>query len=222
MRILAVEDDKKLCATLKRGLTETGHVVDIVNDGISCIDFAKTTDYDIIILDIMLPDIDGLEVCRILRNDSVSAPILMLTAKREVNDRVEGLNAGADDYLCKPFAFDELEARIKAIHRRENSQKAPVIEAGGILLNTVTRRVTANGKEIELTSTEYHLLEYFIFNPNRVLTREMIENRIWDIERNCGSNSIDVIISRLRRKLGYNIKNCPFHSIYREGYRFTS
>jgi DNA-binding response OmpR family regulator len=220
MKILIIEDDKKLCATLKRGLGEIGHVVDTVYKGRTGIDFAEAAEYDLIILDIMLPDIDGLEICRILRNDSVSAPILMLTAKREVNDRVEGLNAGADDYLCKPFAFDELEARIRAVHRRETTQKSSLIEAGGISLDTVTRKVKVDGKEISLTSTEYRILEYFMSNTNRVLTREMIANRIWDIEKNCEYNVMSVFISRLRRKLGYDMKSCPIRCVYGEGYRF--
>jgi len=221
MRILIIEDDKELCATLKRGLTETGHVVDIVNDGISCIDFAKTTDYDIIILDIMLPDIDGLEVCRKLRDTALATPILMLTAKRSIEDRVEGLNAGADDYLCKPFGFEELEARFRAVHRRESAQKSPVIEINGISLNTVSHEVMANGNKVELTSTEYRMLEYFMSHPNQVLTREMIENHIWDIEKSNEYNSLNVFISRLRRKLGYDSKTCPIRSVYGEGYRLV-
>jgi DNA-binding response OmpR family regulator len=221
MKILVVEDNKKLCFTLKQGLTEMGHVVDIVNDGKSGIDFAVAIEYDLIILDIKLPDIDGVEVCRLLRGESISSPILMLTAKRTIDDRVKGLNAGADDYLCKPFAFDELEARIKAIHRRETSQKSLVIEVSGISLDTITRKVTVGGKEIALTATEYRMLEYFMFHPNRVLTREMIENHLWDIQKDSQYNTIDVFISRLRNKLGYDIKTCPIRSVYSEGYRLV-
>jgi DNA-binding response OmpR family regulator len=221
MRILIIEDDKALCSTLERGLVEIGHVIDTVNDGASGIDFAEAAEYDLIILDIMLPDINGVEVCRILRKNSVSAPFLMLTAMRSVDDRVNGLNSGADDYLCKPFAFDELEARIRAVHRREGAQKSPVIEAGGITLNTLSRVATANGKQVELTSTEYHMLEFLMSHPNRLLTYETIENHIWDIEKSREYNNISVFISRLRRKLGYSNKNCPFRSVYGEGYRFT-
>ncbi|MDD4924495.1 MAG: response regulator transcription factor [Dehalococcoidales bacterium] len=222
MRILIIEDDKELCSTLKRGLAEVGHVVDIVNDGRTGIDFAGAAEYDLIILDIMLPDIHGIEVCRNLRRDKISAPILMLTAKRTIEDRVEGLNAGADDYLCKPFAFEELEARIRAVHRRETTQKSPVIEAAGITMDTVNHTVKVNCKKVELTSTEYRILEYFMSNPNRLLTREMIENHIWDIQKDNEYNTIEVFISRLRRKLGYNVKNCPIKNVYGEGYRFTS
>ena len=220
MRILIIEDDKKLCFTLERGLAEVGHVVDIVNDGRTGIDFAGAAEYDLIILDIMLPDINGIEVCCNLRRDKISAPVLMLTAKRSIEDRVEGLNAGADDYLCKPFAFDELEARIRAVHRRETTQKSPVIEAAGIMLDTVNRTVTANGKKVELTSTEYRMLEYFMSHPNRLLTREMIENHIWDIEKSSEYNVLNVFISKLRHKLGYDMKNCPIKNVYGEGYRF--
>jgi DNA-binding response OmpR family regulator len=220
MRILIIEDDKELCFTLKRGLAEVGHVVDTVSDGRTGIDFAGAAEYDLIILDIMLPDIDGLEVCRNLRRNLVSAPILMLTAKRSIEDRVEGLNAGADDYLCKPFAFEELEARIRAVHRRETTQKTPVIEAAGITLDTVNRMVTAKGKKVELTSTEYRMLEYFMSHQNHVLTREMIENQIWDIDKSSEYNVLNVFISKLRHKLGYDMKNCPIKNVYGEGYRF--
>jgi DNA-binding response OmpR family regulator len=207
---------------LKCGLGEIGHVVDTVYKGRTGIDFAEAAEYDLIILDIMLPDIDGIKVCRILREDSVSAPILMLTAKNAIEDRIEGLNAGADDYLCKPFAFEELEARIRAIRRRETSQKSPVIESSGISLNTVTREVFANGKKIDLTPTEYHLLEYFITNPDRLLTYEMLEDHIWDIEKKYEYNVVNVFISRLRHKLGYDMKNCPIQNVYGEGYQFIS
>jgi DNA-binding response OmpR family regulator len=222
VKILVIEDSKELCNTLKRGLVEIGHVVDTVNDGKSGIDFAENAEYDLIILDIMLPDINGMDVCRTLRDDSVSVPILMLTAKRSVDNRVKGLNAGADDYLCKPFAFEELEARIRAIRRRETSGKSQVIEAGGISLNTVTREVIANGKKIELTVTEYQVLEYFMTNHDKLLTYEMIEAHIWDIEKSCEYNAVNVFISRLRRKLGWDMKNCPIKNVYGEGYRFTS
>ncbi len=222
MRILIIEDDKGLCSTLERGLAEVGHVVDTVHDGASGIDFSGAAEYDLIILDIMLPDISGLEVCRKLRDASISAPILMLTARRAIEDRVEGLNAGADDYLCKPFAFDELEARIRAVHRRETTQKSPVIEAGGISLDTVNRMAKANGKIVELTSIEYHMLEFLMTHSNRLLTYEVIENHIWDIEKSREYNNVSVFISKLRHKLGYDMKNCPIKNVYGEGYRFTS
>lgn len=221
MRILIIEDNKVLCQTLRRGLTEIGHVVDVSNDGKSGIYFVENAEYDVIILDIMLPDINGIEVCRKLRDTALSTPILMLTAKRSVNSRVEGLNAGADDYLCKPFDFEELVARILAIHRRETAQKNPVIEAGGISLDTVSRKVTVKNGEVQLTSSEYHVLEYLMSHPDKLLTYEMLENHIWDIEKSSEYNSLNVIVSRLRRKLGYDLKNCPIRNAYGEGYRFT-
>lgn len=221
MRILIIEDNKVLCQTLRRGLTEIGHVVDVSNDGKSGIYFVENAEYDVIILDIMLPDINGIEVCRKLRDTALSTPILMLTAKRSVNSRVEGLNAGADDYLCKPFDFEELVARILAIHRRETAQKNPVIEAGGISLDTVSRKVTVKNGEVQLTSSEYHVLEYLMSHPDKLLTYEMLRNHIWDIEKSSEYNSLNVIVSRLRRKLGYDLKNCPIRNAYGEGYRFT-
>lgn len=221
MRILIIEDNKVLCQTLKRGFTEIGHVVDVSNDGKSGIYFVENAEYDVIILDIMLPDINGIEVCRKLRDTALSTPILMLTAKRSVNSRVEGLNAGADDYLCKPFDFEELVARILAIHRRETAQKNPVIEAGGISLDTVSRKVMVKSSEVQLTSTEYHVLEYLMSHPDKLLTYEMLENHIWDIEKSREYNSLNVIVSRLRSKLGYDLKDCPIRNAYGEGYRFT-
>jgi DNA-binding response OmpR family regulator len=221
MKILIVEDDKKACDVLKRGLTEAGHIVEAVSDGESCVEYAHDVGYDLIILDIMLPGIDGLEVCRKLRAGPVSPPILMLTGKDTVGDKIKGLNAGADDYLCKPFDFDELEARIKALQRRTLTRGSPVIEAGGISLNTITREVRSNGKKVGLTSTEYRLLEYFMTNPNMVLTRRMIEEHIWNIETALESNAIDVLVGKIRRKMGFDIRACPIQNVYGEGYRFV-
>jgi len=219
MKILLIEDDQGLCDTLKRGLFETGHVVESTHDGETGIYYVKNAEYDLIILDIMLPDVSGIEVCQALRANSISTPILMLTAKKTLRDKVDGLNAGADDYLCKPFDFEELEARIRALQRRQSSHKSPVIEMSGILLNTLTHEVIYNGNNITLTTTEYRILEYFLMNPNQIITRAMIENYIWDIEDNHESNAIDTFIKKLRHKLGCGIQTGPIQTIYGEGYR---
>lgn len=221
MRILLIEDDQVLCDTLKRGLGEIGYVVESAHDGETGIYYARNAEYDLIILDIMLPDKSGIEVCQVLRASAISTPILMLTAKNTLKDKVKGLNAGADDYLCKPFEFDELEARLRSLQRRLGPQRSPVIENLGISLNTVTHEVKADGKPVALTATEYRILEYFMMNPNQVITREMIEGHIWAIENTHQSNAIDVFIRKLRRKLGCNARTGPIRTIYGEGYKLA-
>jgi DNA-binding response OmpR family regulator len=214
-----VEDDKGLCNTLERGLGEAGHVVESVHNGEEGIYYALNADYDVIVLDIMLPDISGLEVCKKLRGKSVSTPIIMLTAKKEPNDRVRGLDAGADDYLCKPFDFEELEARLRALQRRQVPNRSAVIKTAGISLNTITHEAEANNKKAALTPTEYRVLEYIMANPNRVLTRAMIEEHIWDISRDHESNIVDVFIEKLRHKLDLDPKTGPIRAVYGVGYR---
>jgi len=221
MKILLVEDDKGLCDTLKRGLGEAGYVVESVHDGETGAYYAQNAEYDLIILDIMLPDRSGIEVCQALRAGSISTPILMLTARNTLKDKVKGLDAGADDYLCKPFEFEELEARLRALQRRQLPHRSPVIEIFGISLNTITHEVTANNKRVALTPTEYRILEYLMMNPDRVITREMIEEHIWEFDKDHESNTIDVFIKKLRHKLGCDSRTGPIRTIYGEGYRLT-
>jgi len=219
MKILLVEDDKGLCDTLKRGLGEAGHVVESAYGGETGAHYAQDAGYDVIILDVMLPDMSGVEVCKELRASAISTPVLMLTAKKTLNDKVKGLDAGADDYLCKPFEFEELEARLRALQRRQVLNRSAVLKTSGISLNTITHEVTANDKRVTLTPTEYRILEYLMMNPNRIITRAMIEEHIWEINKDHESNIVDVFIERLRHKLGCDSRTGPIKTIYGEGYQ---
>ena len=203
MRLLVVEDEHKLAGVLKRGLEEHRYVVDVAYDGEDGLALATAdAPYDLIVLDVMLPRLDGFAVCRQLRDLDIHTPVLMLTARDTVDDRVAGLDSGADDYLTKPFAFRELLARVRALLRREVRSQHPLLHAADIEIDTVTHSVRRAGKPIELTSKEYAILEYFARNPNRVLSRTQIAEHVWDYDFVSMSNVIDVYIGYLRRKLG--------------------
>lgn len=219
MRILLVEDNRRLNHSLKMSLIDEGYAVDSAYDGIEGEELAKIYPYDAIILDIMLPEKDGLEVCRDLRNKHINIPILMLTARDTVDDRILGLDSGADDYLVKPFALGELQARLRALFRRESSDKTGKLITGDLTLDPATHFVERNGKVIQLTAKEFALLEYFMRNPNRVITREMAESHIWNYDFQAISNVVDVYVRRLRRKIDdpYEIK--LFETIRGAGYR---
>lgn len=178
MRILLVEDNRRLNQSLKQSLSEDGYAVDVAFTGPDGEELAAATPYDAIILDVMLPGKDGMAVCRDLRKQRVNIPILMLTARDTVEDRVEGLDSGADDYLVKPFALSELRARVRALLRRDSAEKSGTLAINDLTLNPATHRVERDGREIDLTSKEFALLEYFMRNPNRVITREMAETHI--------------------------------------------
>jgi DNA-binding response OmpR family regulator len=178
MRILLVDDDKRLCNTVKRGLEENAYAVDCVHNGDDGYYYAETTPYDLIILDVMMPLKDGLEVCRALRSKKVLTPILMLTAKDTVEDRVRGLDTGADDYLVKPFAFAELLARVRALLRRKGASKSSKVKVGDLELDTVTRKVAWRDRPIDLTTKEFAVLEYLMHHPDEVITRTMIEEHL--------------------------------------------
>ncbi len=201
MRILVVEDEHKLTAVLQRGLQEHGYGVDVAYDGAEGLALAEAAPYDLVVLDVMLPERDGYAVCHELRARGRNVPVLMLTARDSVDDRVAGLDSGADDYLVKPFAFRELLARVRALLRRDSSVKHPVLCAADLELDTVTRDVRRAGRAIELTSKEYAILEYFMRNPNRVLTRTQIAEHVWDYDFQAMSNIVDVYVGYLRRKL---------------------
>ena len=222
MRVLVVEDDRRLCGIIKRGLTEEGYAVDVAHDGEDGEYIGETTPYDLILLDIMLPSKDGIEVCRELRSKKVNTPILMLTAKSAVEDRVRGLDAGADDYLAKPFAFDELLARVRTLLRREASSKSSRIQVGDLVLDTLTREVWRGQRPIELTNKEYMILTYLMRHPNVVVTRTMIEEHAWDYEFDGMSNIIDVYIGRLRRKIDGEGEGSLIHTIRGAGYRLRA
>jgi DNA-binding response OmpR family regulator len=219
MRILVVDDDRRLCGIIKRGLLEETYAVDLAYDGEEGEYYAETNSYDLIILDIMMPKKDGLEVCRELRTKGVNTPILMLTARDTVEDRVKGLDTGADDYLVKPFAFSELLARVRALLRREVTSRSPEIKVGDLCLNTLTREVRRGEDEIELTNKEYVILEYFMRHPNVVITRIMIEEHAWDYDFDSLSNLIDVYIRRLRRKIDRKGSESIIQTVRGAGYR---
>ena len=219
MRILVVEDERRLAGIIKRGLLEEGYAVDTVYDGEEAQFMAETTPYDLIILDIMLPAKDGLAVCRELRTKKINTPILMLTAKDSIEDRVAGLDCGADDYLVKPFAFRELLARLRALLRREAATKTSKLQIGDLLLNTMTREAWRGERKIELTAKEYSILEFFMRHPNMVVTRTMIEENAWDYEYDSTSNVIDVYVRRLRRKIDDEGKESLIQTMRGAGYR---
>jgi DNA-binding response OmpR family regulator len=221
MRILVVEDDRRLSSIIKRGLVEEGYAVDTVYDGEEGEYFGEATVYDLILLDIMLPQKDGFQVCRDLRHKKVNTPILMLTARDTIEDKVTGLDSGADDYLVKPFAFNELLARIRALLRRESLAKTPKLIVGELVMDTLTREVWYKSNLVELTNKEYIILEYFMRHPNMVISRTMLENHAWDYEFDSISNLIDVYIRKLRRKIQGD-GDGPIQTIRGAGYRLKA
>lgn len=218
MRLLVVEDEKKVASFIKKGLEEEHYAVDIAEDGEMGLYMAETNDYDLIVLDLMIPKIDGWELLRRIRARQNNVPILILTARDSVEDRVRGLNGGCDDYLTKPFAFAELLARIRALLRREKLEKEPLLKVGDLTLSLVTHKVVRKGKEIELTSKEYALLEYFMRNPDRILTRAMIAEHVWDYHFDSMTNVIDVYVNYLRKKIDKDFEPKLIHTIRGVGY----
>ena len=201
MRILVIEDEKKIANFIKRGLKEEGYAVDAAYDGEQGYFMATTQDYDLIVLDLMLPKIDGLTLCRKLRGEKVPSSILILTAKDTVKDKVSGLDSGADDYITKPFAFEEFLARVRVLLRKQASSTPVKLTAGELTLDLVTHKVSRGGKEIELTAKEYALLEYFMRNAGTCVTRTMISEHVWDMNFDSFTNVIDVYVNYLRKKL---------------------
>lgn len=221
MRVLVVEDNRRLNDSLRMSLNEDGYAVDSAYDGLEGEELAKLTPYDLIILDIMLPKKDGVTVCRDLRAGRVKTPILMLTARDTIEDRVEGLDSGADDYLVKPFALKELRARLRALLRRDAPDKTGVLAVGDLVLDPVTHQVERAGQPVDLTAKEFALLEYFMRNPNRLITREMAETHIWNYDFMGTSNVIDVYIRRLRRKIDDPFDIKLFETVRGAGYRIV-
>lgn len=222
MRILVVEDNHRLNSSLKMNLAHEGYSVDSAYDGQEGQDFAELTPYDLIILDILLPGKDGLEVCRELRRRRVSTPILLLTARDSVDDRVRGLDCGADDYLVKPFAMNELLARLRALLRRQQPYRSSRLEIGDLVMDPITHSAEREGCPLNLTPKEYALLEFLMYHPNQVITRDMFEQHIWNYDFECSSNVIDVYIRRLRRKLDDPFPVKLLTTIRGVGYRLTS
>lgn len=220
MRVLVVDDDKKFCDIVKRGLEENSYAVDCVHDGDDGFYYAENGSYDLVLLDIMMPKIDGIEMCRKLRKNKYKTPILFLTAKDSVEDRVKGLDMGVDDYIVKPFAFPELLARIRAILRRDGvTEKSPEIQIGDLRLNTVTHEVFWKDKAVVLTTKEFTILNYIMYNPNAIITRTMIEEHAWNYDFDSMSNLVDVYIRRIRQKIDPEHGKEIIQTIRGSGYR---
>jgi heavy metal response regulator len=222
MRLLIIEDNPKIAGFIQQGLTEQGHAVDVAERGHDGEEMAASESYDAIILDIMLPDQDGVQVCKNLRRRKVKTPILMLTSLSTTADKVTGLDAGADDYLTKPFEFEELLARVRALLRRGQAQEASILRFEDIELDLMSRKVKRAGEKIKLTTKEFALLEYFMRNPNRVLSRTMIGEHVWDMNFDSDSNVIDVYVSMLRRKIDQDFDKSLIHTIVGSGYVLTA
>jgi two-component system OmpR family response regulator len=219
MRALVVEDESKMAALLRRGLQEEGYAVDVAGTGEDGAWLGNENDYDVILLDAMLPDIDGFEVCRRLRAAGRWSPILMLTARDGVQDRVVGLDVGADDYLTKPFSFEELFARIRALLRRGPSERPTVLAADDLVLDPATRRVTRGETEIDLTPKEFAMLELFLRHPGEALTRTRILEHVWDFAYEGDSNVVDVYVRYLREKVDRPFGRRSIETVRGVGYR---
>ncbi|MEZ4504620.1 MAG: response regulator transcription factor [Thermomicrobiales bacterium] len=219
MRVLVVEDESRLAELLRQGLCEEGFAVDTAECAEEALDWIASTPYDLLLLDVMLPGMSGIELCRQLRTRGNTTPILMLTARDTVPDRVAGLDAGADDYLVKPFAFAELLARLRALTRRPPTGADPVLTAGDYRLDPATRQVWHADQPVELGQKEFRILEYLMRNPNRVLTRAMIADNIWDYDSAPTTNAIDVHIRSLRAKLHDEYPHGRIETVRGAGYR---
>jgi heavy metal response regulator len=218
VRILVVEDERKVASFIKKGLEEEGYAVDVAADGEEGLVLALTRVHDLIILDIRLPKMDGLRVLQALRHDSVTAPVLLLTVRATIEDKVLGLDAGADDYLTKPFAFQELVARVRALLRRRSEGEPTVLRIGDLRLDPARRTVTRGDEKIDLTPREFALLDYFMRNPGRVLTRTMIAEHVWDYSFDTSTNVIDVYMNYLRKKVDAGREPKLLHTIRGVGY----
>jgi len=218
MKILVIEDEKKVANFLQKGLKEEQFVVDVAYDGLEGEHLATTNDYDLILLDIMLPGKDGIEILKTLRQRQINIPVIMLTAKEMVEDKVEGFNAGCDDYISKPFSFEELLVRIRAVLRRGSGALSNVLTFADLTLDLISHKVIRDGREIELTAKEYTLLEYLVRNPNRVLTRTMIAEHVWDYNYDSFTNVIDVYINYLRNKVDRGFATKLIHTVRGVGY----
>jgi two-component system OmpR family response regulator len=222
MRILVVEDEPKMARLLRRGLGERGFLVEVATTGEEALSFAADATFDVILLDVMLPDTDGFDICRRLRRDGVWAPVLMLTARTAVRDRISGLDAGADDYLAKPFALEELLARIRALTRRGMAERPAVLTVGDLSLDPATRRVRRGDQEIELSVRELTLLEAFLRRPEQVLSRSQLLEHAWDLAYESRSNVVDVYVRYLREKIDRPFARNSLQTVRGLGYRLTA
>ena len=221
MRILVVEDEHKIANSIKRGLEQETFAVDVAYDGEEGHDLASTEDYDVIILDLMLPKMGGLQICKNLRKVGIHTPILILTAKGEVEDKVEGLNSGADDYLAKPFSFSEFLARVRALTRRPKKTLNSILEVGNLKLDPQTFDVKRGGKIIELSKTEFALLEYLMRHEGKIVTKDQIINHVWDYDSEILPNTVEVYIGYLRNKIDKAFKKSKnlIHTVRGFGYK---
>jgi DNA-binding response OmpR family regulator len=218
MQILVIEDEKKVSRFLRLGLEGEKHAVEVAYDGETGEKLAGSGRYDVIVLDLMLPKKSGNEVLKSLRNKGISTPVLILTAKGNLEDKVEGLDNGADDYLVKPFAFAEFMARIRSLGRRSSAEPSTVLRVADLELNTLTRKAKRGGKDIELTNREFALLEYFIRNVDRVLTRTVISEHIWEYDFDTGTNIVEVYVNKLRNKIDSQSDTKLIHTVRGAGY----
>ncbi len=219
MRILVVEDELKMARLIKRGLRDEGHAADIASSGEDALWMAAATDYDVLVLDVMLPGIDGFETCRRLRQDGVWAPVVMLTARDAIEDRIAGLDGGADDYLAKPFSFSELLARLRALSRRGPVERPTILTAGDLRLDPAGRRVWRQDAEITLSTKEFSLLEAFMRRPGEALTRFYLLEHAWDYDYENRSNVIDVYVRNLRNKIDRPFGTRTIETVRGTGYR---
>ena len=220
MKVLIVEDEPKIAGALSRGLKQEKSIVEVCDDGESGLASALGDEYDVIILDRMLPGMDGVEICRQIRASNITTPIIMLTAKSQIRDRVEGLDAGADDYLVKPFSFEELLARIRAVLRRPQDAIDNILHVGDLTLNTVNYDVRRGKTAIHLTSTEFALLEYLMRNQTRVMSKDKIVSHVWDFDADVLPNTVEAYISSLRHKIDKPFKGKPLiHTLRGFGYK---
>jgi two-component system OmpR family response regulator len=222
MRVLVVEDEPKIAALLRRGLSEEGHSTDVATCGEDALWMSEAHEYDTIVLDVMLPGIDGFETCRRLRSAKVWAPVLMLTARNEIADRVAGLDVGADDYLAKPFSFDELVARLRALHRRGATARPSIVEVGPLTLDPASHEVRRGGDVIALSAKEFAILETLMRHAGEVLTRYQLLEQAWDREYDNRSNIVDVYISYLREKIDRPYGTQTIETVRGVGYRLRA
>jgi DNA-binding response OmpR family regulator len=218
MRVLVVEDEHKIANAIKQGLEQEAFAVDVAYDGRTGLDLGIGETYDIIILDRLLPEMDGIEICRKLRDNKIHTPVLFLTAKGQVADRVEGLNAGADDYLVKPFAFEELLARVRALQRRPKDTVGQVLTFEDLSMDLTSYAVQRGNKQIHLSSKEFALLEYFLRHPNKILTKEQIINHVWNYDAEILPNTVEVYVGYLRNKIDKSFKKPLLHTVRGFGY----
>lgn len=221
MRILVVEDEHKIANSIKQGLEQENYAVDVAYDGHTGYDFAAGEEYDLIVLDRMLPEIDGVAITKKLRKQNIHIPILMLTAKGQLNDKVEGLDSGADDYMTKPFAFSELLARIRALTRRPKETTGTVLSIADLKLDTRTYTVTRAGKTVKLSGKEFSLLEYLMRHKNHIVTKDQIIHHVWSYEANVLPNSVEVYIKHLRDKIDASSKKKLIQTVRGFGYKMS-